>query len=90
MRFVGRSDVAPFGAVARRLGGLLARPDEVAGALRDGQLLVVGLSGTLDPRRVGYCDQHILAAAVERRAPVFPAAVALSGSCSPRTLASRA
>jgi hypothetical protein len=77
-RFVGRSDVAPFGALARRLGGLLARPDEVAGALRDGQLLVIGLSGTLDWRRAGRCDPHVLAPVVERRVPVFPAAVALS------------
>ena len=35
VRFVGRPDAAPIGALARRLGGLLARPDEVAGALRD-------------------------------------------------------
>ncbi|MET0579963.1 MAG: hypothetical protein ABW122_15000 [Ilumatobacteraceae bacterium] len=78
VRFVGRSDVAPFGALARRLGGLLERPDEVAGALRDGQLLVLGLSGTLDSRRIGRCDPHALAPAVERNVPVFPAAVALS------------
>ena len=78
VRFVGRSDLAPFGALARRLGGLLERPDEVAGALRDGQLLVVGLSGTLDPRRIGRCDPHVLAPAVGRKVPVFPAAVALS------------
>jgi hypothetical protein len=78
VRFIGRSDVAPFGALARRLGGLLERPDEVDGALRDGQLLVAGLSGTLDPRRVGRCDPHVLAPAVERKVQVFPAAVALS------------
>jgi hypothetical protein len=78
VRFVGRSDVAPFGALARRLGGLLERPDEVAAALRDGELLVVGLGGTLDPRRIGRCDPNLLAPAVERRVPVFPAAVVLS------------
>lgn len=78
VRFVGRSDVAPLGAVARRLGGLLARPDEVAGALRHGQLLVVGLAGTLDSRKVGTCDAHVLAPAVEQRVPVFPAGVAMS------------
>jgi hypothetical protein len=80
VRFVGRSDVAPFGALARRLGGLLDRPDEVAGALRHGQLLVVGLSGTLDARRIGQCDPRLLAPAVERNVPVFPAAVAMSES----------
>ena len=42
VRFVGRPDVAPVGALARRLGGLLDRPDEVAGALRAGELVVMG------------------------------------------------
>jgi hypothetical protein len=78
VRFVGRSDVAPMGALARRLGGLLERPDEVAGALRDGQVLVVGLSGTLASGRIGSCDPHALAPAVDRGVPVFPAAVALA------------
>ena len=80
IRFVGRSDTAPFGALARRLGGLLARPDEVAGALRDSQVLVIGLGGTFDPRRVGSCDPRLLEPAVEQRVPVFPAAVAVSDS----------
>lgn len=75
VRFVGRPDAAPFGAVARRLGGLLARPDEVCGALRDGQLLVIGLSGTIDPRKAGTIDPRLLGPAVERKLPVFPAAV---------------
>ena len=80
VRFVGRSDTAPIGALARRLGGLLARPDEVGGALRDRQILVIGLSGTLDPRRVGSCDPRLLGPAVQQRVPVFPAAVAASES----------
>ena len=80
VRFVGRSDTAPIGALARRLGGLLARPDEVGGALRDRQILVIGLSGTLDPRRVGSCDPRLLEPAVQQRVPVFPAAVAASES----------
>ena len=80
VRFVGRSDTAPLGAFARRLGGLLARPDEVAGALRDGQLLVFGLSGTIDARDVGSCDPRLLGPAVEQGVPVFPAAVAASDS----------
>jgi hypothetical protein len=78
VRFVGRPDAAPFGAFARRLGGLLNRPDEVAGALRDGQLLVVGASGTLDPRAVGEIDHRLIGPAVELNVPVFPAAVAVS------------
>ena len=80
VRFVGRSDTAPFGSFARRLGGLLARPDEIAGVLRDGQIVVLGLSGTLDPRHVGSCDPRLLGPAVEQRVPVFPAAVSAPNS----------
>ena len=76
VRFVGRPDVAPIGALARRLGGLLARPDEVAGALRAGELLVVGATPTIQPRRVGRVDHALIGAAVTTRAAVFPAAVA--------------
>ncbi len=78
VRFVGRPDSAPFGSLARRLGGLLARPDEVAGALRDGQVLVIGASGTLDPRKLGNIDHRLVGPAVEFNIPVFPAAVAVS------------
>lgn len=78
VRFVGRPDSAPFGSLARRLGGLLARPDEVAGALRDGQVLVIGASGTLDPRKLGEIDHRLIGPAVELNIPVFPAAVAVS------------
>ena len=49
MRFVGRPDIAPVGALARRLGGLLDRPDEVAGALRAGELLVMGAQPSCTP-----------------------------------------
>jgi hypothetical protein len=78
VRFVGRPDTAPFGALARRLGGLLARPDEIAGALRHDQLLVLGLSSGLDPRKLGSIDPQLLGPAVELKVPVFPAGVALS------------
>lgn len=78
VRFVGRPDTAPAGALARRLGGLLDRPDEVAAALRDGQLLVVGAAGVLDPRKVGEIDHRVIGAAVRTSTPVFPAAVSVS------------
>ena len=78
VRFVGRPDTAPIGAFARRLGGLLSRPDEVAAALRDGQVLVFGASGVLDPRKVGTIDHHVVGAAVRTGSPVFPAAVTVS------------
>ncbi len=78
VRFVGRPDTAPLGSLARRLGGLLARPDEVAGALRAGQLLVVGASGTLDPHAVGAIDHRLVGAAVATGSPVIPTAVSMS------------
>jgi hypothetical protein len=77
-RFVGRPDIAPIGALARRLGGLLARPDEVAGALRAGELLVMSASPTVHPRRVGRVDHALIGAAVATRTAVFPAATASS------------
>jgi hypothetical protein len=78
VRFVGRPDVAPLGALARRLGGLLARPDEVAGALRAGELLVMPAAPTIHPRRVGRVDHRLIGAAVETKAAVFPAGTASS------------
>ena len=77
-RFVGRPDVAPIGALARRLGGLLARPDEVLGALRAGELLVMPATATVHPRRVGRVDHRLIGAAVAAKAAVFPAATASS------------
>jgi hypothetical protein len=67
VRFVGRPDVAPFGPLLRRLGGLLDRADEVRGALRAGELVVIG-SG----------DQRLVATAVETGTRVFPARTATS------------
>jgi hypothetical protein len=78
VRFVGRPDIAPTGALARRLGGLLARPDELAGALRRHELLVMPAGTTAHPRRVGRVDHHLVGAAVATRSAVFPAAAATS------------
>ena len=78
VRFVGRPDVAPVGAFARRLGGLLDRPDEVAGALRAGELVLMGSRPQLHPRRVGRIDHRLVGAAVETKTAVFPAAIASS------------
>jgi hypothetical protein len=62
VRFVGRPDVAPFGPLLRRLGGLLDRADEVRGALRAGEVVVIGTG-----------DQRLVAAAIETGTRVFPA-----------------
>jgi hypothetical protein len=78
VRFVGRPDVAPVGALARRMGGLLARPDEVAGALRAGELLVMPAAPTIHPRRVGRVDHALIGAAVATRSAVFPTATVSS------------
>ncbi len=78
VRFVGRPDVVPFGPVLRRLGGLLDRPDEVRGALRAGELVVLGARPQVHPRRVGRVDHQIIGAAVSTRTPVFPAATLTS------------
>jgi hypothetical protein len=75
VRFVGRPDIAPLGPLAQRLGGLLGRPDEVAGALRGGALVVLPAAPTLDPRAVGRVDHHLVGAAVATRVPVHPAVV---------------
>lgn len=80
VRFVGRPDTAPFGALARRLGGLLARPDEVRGALRHGQVLVVGATGNLRDRHVGSIDHRLIGPAVEEGVSVIPGAVTMSFS----------
>lgn len=78
VRFAGRPDVAPVGALARRLGGLLSRPDEVAGALRAGELVVMGAAPVFHPRRVGRVDHRLIGAAVATGTSVFPAATASS------------
>ena len=50
VRFVGRPDIAPLGPIMQRLGGLLDRADEIAGALRGGQLVVMGADRDHDTR----------------------------------------
>ncbi len=76
VRFVGRPDIAPLGPVMQRLGGLLARADEIAGALRGGQLVVMGAAPTTHPRHVGHVDHRLVGAAVAAGTRVFPAATA--------------
>jgi hypothetical protein len=74
VRFVGRPDTAPVGAYARRLGGLLDHPDEVAGALAAGELVVLGAHAGDGLRDVGEVDHTIVGAATVTGAPVFPCA----------------
>ena len=78
VRFVGRSDVAPIGPFARRLGALLDHPDEVYGALRAGELVVMTSASTGNPRDVGLVDHALVGAAVAANARVHPGATTSS------------
>ena len=74
VRYVGRSDIAPLGPLERRIGGLLAAPDEVAGALRDREVVVMAAAPTIRPRRVGTVDHRLIGSALAAGAAVLPAA----------------
>jgi hypothetical protein len=74
VRFVGRPDVAPIGPLLRRIGGLLDHPDEVAGALAAGQLVVMGATHNERLRKVGRVDHALVGGALIAGVQVFPAA----------------
>jgi len=74
VRFVGRPDDAPLRAFARRVGALLDDPDEIGGALRAGQLVVLGAAPSPSPREVGVIDHFHIGAAVAESVAVYPAA----------------
>lgn len=76
VRTVGVVDVAPVGPFVRRFGGVLDRPDEIAGLLRAGQLVGLPMSRDLRSReRVGELEVDRLEAAIETGAPVVPVAL---------------
>jgi hypothetical protein len=74
VRFVGRPDIVPVGPFMRRIGGLLARPDEVLGALRHHELVLVSCASTSHARHAGAVDHQLVGAAVVAGVPVFPVA----------------
>ncbi|MDO8364573.1 MAG: hypothetical protein Q7V88_16900 [Actinomycetota bacterium] len=74
VRFVGRPDIAPLGPFMRRIGGLLAQPTEVLGALRHHELVLVSAAGTSHPRHAGAVPHDLVGAAVVAGVPVFPVA----------------
>ena len=78
VRFVGRPDTAPIGAISRRIGGLLDDPAEVEGALAAGELVIIGAEH--DPRllEVGVIDHGLVGAAIHANVPVFPAGTSSS------------
>jgi len=78
VRFVGRPDTAPIGPFLRRIGGLLDHPDELAGALAGGQLVIMGAAHDERTRRVGRVDHALVGAALAAGVQVFPAATSSS------------
>ncbi|MEO6124309.1 MAG: hypothetical protein ABIR32_11420 [Ilumatobacteraceae bacterium] len=74
VRFVGRPDTVPFGPFLRRIGGLLAQPDEIQGALRAGQVVLIGARSTTNPRHAGAVDHALIAPAIRENVPVHVAA----------------
>lgn len=74
VRFVGRSDIPVLHSFDRRIGGLLHHPDEVAGALRSNEVVVLGAHRSLGSRAVGAVDHTIIGAALATGTRVFPAA----------------
>lgn len=76
VRFAGVPDVAPVGPVLRRIGGVLARPDELSGLLRAGHLVLVpGEVTARQPDRAGAVPVPLVATALEVGVPVLPVAV---------------
>jgi 1-acyl-sn-glycerol-3-phosphate acyltransferase len=76
VRVVGVPDLQPVGSLLRRLGGVLARPDEVAGLLRAGE--VVGVLLDRDIRHQAHAGRvpvPLVAPAFELGVPVLPAAL---------------
>lgn len=74
VRYVGRPDDDIVGALGRRLGGLLDHPDEVAGALRSNELVVLGAGHASGSRTVGEVDHTVIGAALATGTRVFPTA----------------
>lgn len=74
VRFVGRPDVAPVGPLLQRLGGLLPIAAELEGALRAGELVVLGADRRLTNATTGAVDHHLVGAAVAAKVKVIPAA----------------
>lgn len=76
VRFVGRPDLAPLGPALQRMGALLPLAAELEGALRAGELVVMGAGHERTNARCGVVDHRLVGAAIAAKVPVFPAAAA--------------
>lgn len=74
VRFAGRPELPVVGPVLQRIGGLLAVDDDIDGALRSQQLVVVGADETVTDRSCGAVDPTIIETALRTGADVYPAA----------------
>lgn len=74
VRFVGRPDIAPFGPLLQRLGGLLPIEAEIEGALRAGEIVLLGSDHQATNAVSGVVDHHLVGAAVAAKVRVLPAA----------------
>jgi hypothetical protein len=77
-RFLGVPDVAAVGPLLRRVGGAVARPEELAGLLRAGHLVVLPLGRAFRPGAVPL-DEEDLVPAVDAGDTVVPAALGGAG-----------
>lgn len=74
VRFVGRPDTAPLGPMMQRLGALLPLEPEIEGALRAGEIVVLGADHEATNRHTGLIDHRLVGAAVAAGVRVHPAA----------------
>ena len=81
VRFVGRPDIAPVGSLLRRMGGLLAQPADVLGALRHHELVLLPAAATAHPRHAGTVAHELVGPAVIAGVGVYPVAT-MSSSVS--------
>ncbi len=72
VRFVGRPDIAPVGPAMQRLGGMLPLAAELEGALKSGELIVLGAGHTSTNAGTGAIDHRLVGAAVAAGVKVIP------------------
>ena len=74
VRFTSVIDIAPIGPITRKVGGLLSNPQDVEGALRAGEVVLVSASATRFGRHAGRVDARYIEAAARLGAPIIPVA----------------
>ena len=77
VRPVGCPDIEPVGTILRRFGALPSRADEIAGALRAGEMVALPVGHSIGRYQAGGVPMDLLEPAVEAGVTVIP--VALTG-----------